>query len=144
VFTCEEAERLVPPLPAAKTKNLFLRDAKGHRHFLVSVGHDKVVDLRALSLSLGSSKLGLASPERLEKYLGVTPGAVTLLGVLHDRDKAVEVIIDEPLWAASAFQCHPLVNTATLVIARDGLERFFQATGHTVRVMVVPSRRETI
>jgi Ala-tRNA(Pro) deacylase len=63
VFTCEEAIRLVPPLPAAKTKNLFLRDRKGGRHFLVAVGYEKAVDLKALASLLGVSKLGFASAE---------------------------------------------------------------------------------
>jgi Ala-tRNA(Pro) deacylase len=76
VFTCEEADRLVPDLPAAKTKNLFLRDNKGRRHFLVIVSDQKTVDLKTLRDELGSSKLSLGSPERLQKYLGITPGEV--------------------------------------------------------------------
>ena len=71
VFTVEEALRLVPPLPAAKTKNLFLRDRKGKRHFLVVVGYEKAVDLKALTSLLGVSKLGFASPQRLKRYLGI-------------------------------------------------------------------------
>jgi len=82
VFTCEEADRLVPELPAAKTKNLFLRDRRGRRHFLVVVGYEKVIDLKGLSPLLGVSKLSLASSERLKRFLGVDPGAVTILGVV--------------------------------------------------------------
>jgi len=140
VFTCEEAERLVPPLGAVATKNLFLRDNKGKRHFLVSVGFEKSVDLKKLSSVIGSSKLSLGSPDRLLKYLGLEPGAVTLLGVLNDPDHAVEVIVDEGMWNSDAFQCHPLVNTSTLVLSRDGLERFFKATGHEIRIVDVPAR----
>ena len=140
VFTCEEALRLVPPLLAAKTKNLFLRDRKGRRHFLVAVGYEKAVDLKALASLLGVSKLGFASAERLERYLGVDPGSVSILGVVNDVNRAVEVIVDEDLWVAKAFQCHPLVNTSTLVISRDDLERFLEITGHRVRVLDVPSR----
>jgi Ala-tRNA(Pro) deacylase len=141
VFTCEEADRLVPPLPAAKTKNLFLRDRRGHRHFLVAVGYEKTVDLKALSSALGVSKLSLASPERLKRYLGVDPGSVTILGVVNDATDAVELVIDEDLWDSGAFRCHPLVNTSTLVISRANLERFLKVTGHNPRILTVPSRR---
>jgi len=140
VFTCEQAEELVPPLPGTHTKNLFLRDRKGRRHFLVVVGFEKQVDLAQLTRLLGVSKLGMASPERLQRYLGVEPGAVTLLGVFNDAEQAVEVVIDAEVWAAPALQCHPLVNTATLCIARPDLERFFAATGHQPQVVEVPGR----
>jgi Ala-tRNA(Pro) deacylase len=140
VFTCEEALRLVPPLPGAKTKNLFLRDRKGRRHFLVVVGYEKAVDLKALTKVLGVSKLGFASAERLQRYLGVDPGAVSMLGVLNDTQAEVELIVDRELWKAEAFQCHPLVNTSTLVISRKDLQRFFEATGHLVRLLDVPGR----
>jgi len=140
VFTCEEADRLVPELPAAKTKNLFLRDKKGLQHFLVLVGYEKAVDLKALSSLLCIGGLGFASPERLKKYLGVDPGAVTILGLVHDEGNEVRVIVDEGLWQASAFRCHPLVNTSTLVIPKGDLERFLDLTGHTARILDVPGR----
>ena len=140
VFTTAEANRLVPPLPAAKTKNLFLRDRKGQRHFLVVVGYEKVVDLKALTSLLGVKKLGFASPQRLRKYLGLDPGAVSILGVVNDLDRAVEVIVDQKLWKAKSLRCHPLVNTSTLVISRDDIERLLEITGHQVRRLNVPSR----
>jgi Ala-tRNA(Pro) deacylase len=141
VFTCEEGLRLVPPLPGVKTKNLFLRDRKGRRHFLIVVGYEKAVDLGTLRGMLGVSKLGFGSPERLQRYLGVDPGSVSLLGVVNDRNGDVEVIIDQTLWAAEALQCHPLVNTSTLVISRDDVRRFLEITGHKVRVLEVPDRQ---
>jgi Ala-tRNA(Pro) deacylase len=140
VFTCEEALRLVPPLPAAKTKNLFLRDRHGRNHFLVVVGYEKRVDLKRLTGLLGVTKLGFASAERLQRHLGVEPGAVSILGVVNDVDQGVEVVMDEALWTADAFQCHPLVNTSTLVIPREDLMRFLDVTGHAVRVLDVPHR----
>src|SRR5512144_3301259 len=77
VMTVAESERLVPRLPGAKTKNLFLRDKKGVRHFLVTVPHDLNVDLGALGLAIGAGRLGFASAERLQRYLGITPGSVS-------------------------------------------------------------------
>ena len=114
VFTCEEAEQLVPPMAGADTKNLLVRDKKGRRHFLIAVRHDRSVDLKALSLTLGVSNLSFASSERLKKYLGVEPGAVSLLAVVNDIESAVEVILDADLWKASILRCHPLVNTSKI------------------------------
>src|ERR1043166_4794364 len=91
VMTVEESERLVPKLPGAKTKNLFLRDKKGARHFLVTVRHDLAVDLNALGAVLGVGRLGFASPERLAKYLGITPGSVSLLALVNDQQGGVEL-----------------------------------------------------
>jgi Ala-tRNA(Pro) deacylase len=140
VFTVEESSRLVPSLPGEKTKNLFLRDQKGQRHFLVVVGHDTAVDLKALAPTIGASKVSFGSPERLMARLGIEPGAVSLLALVNDPAHNVELVVDRPLWCADALQCHPLVNTATLVIPHAGLERFLAATGHTPRVVDVPRR----
>jgi Ala-tRNA(Pro) deacylase len=140
VMTVEESERLVQKLPGAKTKNLFLRDAKGRRHFLVTVPHNLPVDLTALGAALGAGRLGFASPERLAKHLGITPGSVSLLALVNDRAHAVEFVIDRALWQADAVQAHPLVNDATMVIAHADLERFVAATGHSARVVEVPAQ----
>ena len=122
VMTVEESERLVPTLPGAKTKNLFLRDKKGARHFLVTVRHDLVVDLNVLGTALDAGRLGFASPERLQKHLGITPGSVSLLALINDQAGAVEFVIDRALWVADAVQAHPLVNTATMVLVHADLE----------------------
>ena len=140
VFTVEESKRLVPPLPATQTKNLFLRDQKGARHFLVVVGHDTQVDLKALAGVLRATKLSLGSPERLMANLGIEPGSVSLLALVNDAARRVELFIDRPLWQADALACHPLVNTATLVIPHEGIERLLKATGHEARVVDVPAR----
>ena len=138
VMTVEESERLVPKLPGLKTKNLFLRDKKGRRHILVTVRHDLAVDIDALAAVLDTRGLGFASPERLLKHLGVTPGSVSLLGLVNDKDCAVEFVIDRALWDADAVHAHPLTNDATMVLSHTDLERFLAATGHAPRVIDVP------
>lgn len=140
VFTCEEAERLVPPLEGAHTKNLLVRDKKGKNFFLVVVGYDKSVDLKVLGQELDVKGLGFASPEKLNELLGVEPGSATVLGLVSDTEGVVSVIFDEEIWKANALQCHPLVNTATLVISHEGIETFLKATNHEARVMNVPAR----
>jgi Ala-tRNA(Pro) deacylase len=135
VMTVEESLRLVPKLPGAKTKNLFLRDKKGRRHFLVTVRHDVSVGLDTLGAMLGVGGVGFASAERMQRYLGIRPGSVSLLALVNDRAHAVEFVIDRKLWEAAAVHAHPLVNTATMVVAHADLERFLAATGHVPRVI---------
>jgi Ala-tRNA(Pro) deacylase len=139
VMTVEESERLLPPLPGAKTKNLFLRDKKGVRHFLVTVPAARAVDLASLGVALGAGRLGFASAERLQKHLGITPGSVSLLALVNDADGAVEFVIDTSLWNADAVQAHPLVNTATMILSHAHLEQFLSATAHAPRIIDVPA-----
>ena len=138
VMTVEESERLVPPLPGAKTKNLFLRDKKARRFFLVTVAHDAATDLGALGAALGAGRLSFASAEQLSSRLGIQAGSVSLLALVNDEARSVEFVIDRVLWDAAAVHAHPLVNTATMVVSHPDLERFLAATGHSPRVIDVP------
>ena len=138
VYTVADTHRLVPELPAPRSKNLFLRDGPGKKHFLVVVPGDKRVNLKSLAGLLGVKRLSFGSPQRLEKHLGVAPGSVSLLAIANDAARAVKVFIDAALWAADAFQFHPLVNTATLVIPKDGIVRFLDAAGHEPTSIDVP------
>jgi len=127
-------------MPGTHTKNLLLRDKKGVRNILVVVGYEKNVDLKSLKDVLGVDKLSFASPERLKKYLGVNPGAVSVLGLMNDSDREVEVYFDDKVWNADSIQAHPLINTATLIISHEGVERFLKATGHRSKIIDVPGR----
>lgn len=129
---------LVPPLPGAHTKNLFLRDKKGRRHFPVVVGYDKNVSLKESAAVAGAQGVSFASPERLKERFGVEPGSVTLLALAHDPSHAVEVFIDEDLWKADGMLARPLVNTSALSIPLDGIEEFLAATGRAYKVIAVP------
>lgn len=135
VMTVEESERCVPALPGAKTKNLFLRDKKRRRYFLVTVGHDLAVDLAALGRTLDAGRLSFASAEQLTRHLAISAGAVSLLALFNDKTRTVEFVIERALWEAALVQAHPLVNTATVLITHADLERFLGATGHTPRVL---------
>ena len=141
VFTCEEADRLVPPMPGAKTKNLFLHNKKENRHFLVVVECSVIVDLKSLALALKVKKLALASERRLERHMNLGAGAVTLLGLINDSESAVEVVIDRELWRGDLFRCHPLVNTSSLAISKDDLKRFIDITGHAATILEIPRKR---
>ena len=120
---------------------MFLRDRRGRRHFLVTVGADKAVDIKALELLVGAKGLSFASPQRLGEYLGLTPGSVTILGVINDVHNAVEVVIDEDLWRMDSMQCHPLVNTSTLIMDINEIKKFLELTGHEVSIIEIPLQK---
>jgi Ala-tRNA(Pro) deacylase len=141
VFTCEEADRLVPAAArAVQTKNLFLRNKKGDRHWLLVTDCNTPVDLKALGPAIGAGNLSLGSPERLLRHLGLTPGSVTIFGLLNDPGHAVELLVDEEISGLAAWRCHPMINSATLVVPRTGIARFLELTGHPARIIRVPAR----
>jgi Ala-tRNA(Pro) deacylase len=135
VFTCEESHAAVPNHASIQTKNLFLRDKRGRRHILLITTCEKAVDIKEFTEQIDADRLSFGSPERMMKYLGVEPGSVTVFGLINDSANAVELYVDEELWGAEAWRCHPLVNTATLVVARRDVERFVAHTGHKPRVL---------
>jgi len=135
VYTIADALAATPAIGGTKTKNVFLRDAKGTRHFLVIVPHDVRLDLAALAQTLGATKLSMGSPDRLQRFLGVSPGAVSVFALVNDRERAVELVFDERVWRADKVQAHPLRNTATVAIGRPALATFLAATGHAPRVV---------
>jgi Ala-tRNA(Pro) deacylase len=139
VYTSEEARRLIPPLAGASAKNLFLRDKKGSRHFLLTFMDSKPLNIKALASSLGISNLSLASPERLKRILGVEPGAVSLLALVNDKTCQTEVLIDEDIWRSEKLQCHPLINTATIVVSLADIKKFLAETGHNVKQVKIIS-----
>jgi Ala-tRNA(Pro) deacylase len=132
VFTCAEAERYHPNLPAVHTKNLFLCDKKARRFFLVVTACEKTMKLDELSSQVGVPHLRFGSEENLTRLLGVTRGAVTMMSLVNDSEHQVELWIDAGIWQGEYFLSHPLVNTATLILAKSELERFFALTGHAL------------
>ena len=137
VFTCEEAEAAVPDTGAVHTKNLFLRDKRGRRHVLLVTTCATTVNVKQFAKQVDADNLSFGSPERLMRYLGVTPGSVTVLGLANDTERGVEVVIDDAVWSAPRLHAHPLVNSATLVLTHDGLTRFLEHTGHTPLVLTL-------
>src|SRR5499426_4475395 len=106
VPTVEEAEQHWAGIDATHCKNLFLRNQKGNRHYLVILLHSKRADLRAVADQIGDGKLSFASPERLMTHLGLTPGSVSPFGLINDRQQHVRVILDRDLKAAARVSFH--------------------------------------
>jgi Ala-tRNA(Pro) deacylase len=135
--TVEEAEPHWAEIDATHCKNLFLRNQKGDRHYLVVLVASKKADLRAVADQIGDGKLSFASPERLMKHLGLTPGSVSPFGLINDHAHAVRVVLDRDLKTASRLSFHPNINTRTYVIASDDFMRFLAATGHPVQYVTI-------
>ncbi len=131
VFTCAEADAHHTGIEAISTKNLFLCDKKARRFFLAVTACEKTVRLDELSATLGVPHLRFASEQNLMRLLGVAGGSVTMMGLVNDTEHAVELWIDSEIWNGENFLCHPLVNTATLVLSKAELQRFLALTGHT-------------
>lgn len=123
VFTVEEGAGIKAALPGGHTKNLFLKDAKGQL-WLVSALGSKTVDLKRLPAVVGSARLSFGSPERLWDALGVRPGSVTAFALINDRMRQVRFVLDAALMRTDPVNFHPLTNTATTAVSREGLLRF--------------------
>jgi len=132
VFTVEQALEHWAGIDAVHCKNLFLRNKKGDRHYLVVAAHTTTVDIAALAARVGEGRLSFASAERLAAQLGLTPGAVSPFGLVNDRMGSVRVILDKNLRSATRVGFHPNVNTATVVLAFTDFERFLAARGNPV------------
>src|SRR5918996_3856224 len=111
VATVDEAQQYWSGIDATHCKNLFLRNQKGDRHYLVILVHAKKADLRKVADQVGDGKLSFASPERLARYLGLSPGSVSPFGLINDRSRAVRVVLDRDLRTAERLSFHPNINT---------------------------------
>jgi len=132
VFTVEEAEQHWENITGAHCKNLFLRNKKGNRHYLVILESSKKAALKSLEKQLGEDRLSFASEERLRKYLGLETGAVSPFGLINDSRKEVQVVIDRDLKKAERINFHPNVNTATVGVSFEDFERFLNWCGNRV------------
>jgi Ala-tRNA(Pro) deacylase len=132
VFTVEEAEQHWEDIPGAHCKNIFLRNKKGNRHYLVILECSKKADLKVLENQLGESRLSFASPERLMRYLGLEAGAVSPFGLINDSNKEVRIVIDLDLKEEGRINFHPNVNTVTVGIEFKDFEKFLSWCGNSV------------
>ena len=130
VFTMEEMEASGITKQGDVVKNLFVRNAKGDKHYLVSVQEDKKVDMTKLALALGSTRLSFASPERMDKYLGVKQGSVSPLCILNDENHEVIVAFDQGLMGKEKIGVHPCENTATCFMSFKDLKTIIEKNGN--------------
>jgi Ala-tRNA(Pro) deacylase len=128
--TIEEAVKYWGNIEATHCKNIFFRNHKGNRHYLVVIDHRQDLAIHDLEKRLKQGKLSFASPERMQKYLGLTPGSVSPFGLINDTGNHVYLFLDENLKTATKISFHPNINTATVVLAFDDFLKFLDASGN--------------
>ncbi|HEX7494217.1 MAG TPA: prolyl-tRNA synthetase associated domain-containing protein [Bacteroidales bacterium] len=116
---------------SGRCKNIFFRNHKGDKHYLVILEHLRQLNIKDLEKRLKQGKLTFASDQRLKKYLGVEPGSVSPFGIINDTEKHVHLFIDEKLKEFERLAFHPNVNTATLVISKSDFLKFLKYSGNT-------------
>lgn len=135
MFTVEQSQALRGTISGAHTKNLFLRD-KENRLVLVVAKEDTKVDFKGLSKRLGLGRFSFGKPAQMKAVLGIEPGSVTALALMHEGSTALTaVVVDEALIAFAEVNCHPLDNRATTRLATSDLLRFIRACGHEPEIL---------
>ncbi|HBS88697.1 MAG: prolyl-tRNA editing protein [Bacteroidetes bacterium GWF2_38_335] len=129
--TIEIAKKYWTEIDATHCKNFFFRNHKGDRHYLVVIEHTKNLDIHDLEKRLRQGKLSFASPERLMKYLELTPGSVTPFGLISDSQSHVHVFFDVNLLNSKRVSFHPCINTATLTLDFSDFMKFMENSGNT-------------
>ena len=126
--TIEIAKQYWAGHDARHCKNLFFRNHKGNRHYLVILDCEQNMDIHSIEKQLHQGKLSFASEVRMMKYLGVTPGSVTPFGLINDTEHHVHVFIDKQLENAQKLSFHPCINTASLIISKNDFLKFLDYT----------------
>ena len=130
-FTMEECEAVRREIGAPVFKNLFLTNRQQTDFYLLMIPADKPFKTKYLSSQLGCARLSFASAEHMEQLLHIHPGAVSPMGLIHDREHKVRLIIDRDLENTGLYACHPCVNTASVAMPlSDLLGKVIPATGH--------------
>ena len=132
VFTVEEANQYRSDIEFGKNKNLFLRNKKGNKHYLVTIDSSKNLDLESMREGLNEKNLGFASEERLNQYLGLAKGAVSPFGLINDKEKEVIHVLDEDLLRHEKLGFHPNVNTQTIILNTKDFQKFLQSVGNKI------------
>jgi Ala-tRNA(Pro) deacylase len=131
VATIEDAKIHWKELNSGRCKNIFFRNHKGDRHYLVIVEHLRQLNIKDLEQRLKQGKLTFASDQRLKKYLGVEPGSVSPFGLINDETHHVHIFIDEKLNEYDRLSFHPNINTASLVIEKSDFLKFMKFCGNS-------------
>ena len=133
---CLEADRV---MGVEMCKNLFLCNRQKTDFYLLLIPGDKPFKTKDLSRQIGSARLSFADAEHMEEYLGISPGAVSVMGLMNDRNRRVRLLMDSEVYESEWIGCHPCVNTSSLKLrTRDLLRVFLPAVGHEPIVVDLP------
>ena len=131
LMTMEACESVDKMLDTRICKNLFLRNAQRTQFYLLLMPGDKPFKTKELSAQINSSRLSFGSAEEMEELLSVSPGSVSVMGLMNDPEHRVRLLIDEDVLKEEYFGCHPCINTSSLkMYTKELIEKFLPATGH--------------
>ncbi len=117
--------------PAVICKNLFLCNAQKTKFYLLMIREDKKFKTKEISHQINSARLSFASPEYMEKFLNITPGSVSVMGLMNDTENEVTLLVDEDVLKEEYFGCHPCINTSSIRLkVSDVFEKFLPAVHH--------------
>ncbi len=128
--TIEDAIKYWGKMDATHCKNLFFRNHKGDKHYLVIFEHQQQLAIKDLEKKLKQGKLSFASEKRMAKYLAIEPGSVSIFGLINDLDNHVYVFLDKKLLDSGSISFHPNNNTASLKISQHDFRKFLDETGN--------------
>ena len=132
---CEEIDRTLGE-GVEICKNLFLCNRQETDFYLLLLPGDKPFKTKDLSAQIGSFRLSFAKPEYMEKYLDITPGSVSVMGLMNDREKKVQLLIDKDVLEGEFFACHPCINTSSLRFrTKDLMEKVIPAMEHEPKMV---------
>ena len=138
-MTMEACAAIDEALNAVICKNLLLCNRQCTVFYLLMMPGDKSFKTSVLSKEIGSSRLSFAAPEYMEKFLDITPGSLSVLGLMNDKENQVQLLIDEDVLKGAYFGCHPCINTSSLRIAtRDLMETILPALNHQPQIVTLP------
>lgn len=125
-------------LGTALCKNLLLANRQNTRFYLLLLPGEKPFKTTVFSKAIGSARLSFAAPEYMERFLDITPGSLSVLGLMNDRDNQVELYVDRQVLEQEYLSCHPCVNTSSLRIRTEDLvEKLLGAMGHELHVVTL-------
>lgn len=137
--TMEACNEIDAILQVTICKNLFLCNRQKTNFYLLMMPGDKPFKTKELSSQINSARLSFASPEDMERLLDITPGSVSIMGLMNDKENAVQLLVDEDVLQGEYLGCHPCINTSSLKMrTKDVFERFLPAVHHdmiTVHLM---------
>ena len=138
-MTMEVCAAIDETLEATICKNLLLCNRQATAFYLLMLPGDKVFKTSVLSKQIGSSRLSFASAEAMEQFLDITPGSVSVMGLMNDKENRVQLLMDKDILKGEYFGCHPCINTSSLKIkTADLMEKIIPAMGHEPTFVELP------
>ena len=134
---CAAADKLLGD-DTAICKNLFLRNSKGDQYFLLMLPGEKHVKTKEVAKQIGSTRLSFGEGEKMEEFLDIHPGAVSVMGLMNDKENRVQLLMDEDVLKLPFVGCHPCMSTSSIKLSTDDLmEKFLPAVSHDVKMVTI-------